>query len=294
MQKIICYLAIACIISGGFYATVIAPRLTIRVPDDWSFEAEYLGDLVYIDPDQEVPPKPLVNVYSRSMRVVEWNRKQAVIEDIFETRDILTGAITWSTKLYFNVDPATGAILSYPGHPEATGAQYLMPRRTRKTSYPLFNYTLGLQALEFVREETINGLDVYVFSYRGMVDFTELTKMAEMPGGLGTASESIRIRSFDYYSEMWIEPRSGEIVHMADIDPGDYLVDAKSDKPLQLASIWSGSTTGNSDRKLVERAKSLLLLLDIHYRWVPGILLGAGFLLLTIIVLRTRFEKAGG
>lgn len=293
MRKIIYYVAIVSIISGGFYAMVVAPRLTIRIPDDWSFEAEYLGDLVYVDSDQEVPQKPLVNVYKRSMRVVEWNRKQAVIEDIFETRDVFTGEITWSTKLHFNVNPATGGILSYPGHPEATGAQYLMPRRTRKTSYPLFNYTLGLQTLEFVREEMLNDLNIYVFSYKGLVDFTELTKSAEHTGALGTVPENIRIQSFDYYSEIWIEPRSGEIVHMEDIDPGDFLVDAKSDKPLQLASIWSGSTTGNSDRKLVERAKSLLLILDIHYRWVPGILLGAGFLLLTTIALRKRFEKAG-
>ena len=179
MKYLFLIISLACIALSGIYTLVIAPSQTIRIPDDWSFEAEYLGDLVYIDPDQNIPDTATVNVYRRSMRVVEWEPDQAVIEDVFETKDVYSGQVTWSTTLRFNVNPEDGTIISHPGRPEATGMQYVLPRQTKKTDYEFFNYTLWPVTLNFEREDSLGGLDVYVFTYKGLIDFTELTRKAE-------------------------------------------------------------------------------------------------------------------
>lgn len=282
MKNIFLYTAIACIALAGLYALVIAPRKTIRIPQDWSFEAEYLGDLIYIDTDQQIPAKPMVNVYKRSMRVTTWSRSKAVIEDIFETKDVYSGQVTWSATLRFNVNPENGAILSHPGHPEAEGTQYVMPRNTEKMNYNFFNYTLWPFTLMFEREDSLSGLPVYVFTYKGLVDFTELTRLAEYTGGFKELPDNIKVQSFDYYMELWVEPRTGEIVRMVDIDPGDYWVDASTGKKIQLAAIWSGSTTGNTDLTLVDRVKTHLLLMDLHHRWIPLLLFGIGCSLIAV------------
>ena len=282
MKYLFLIISLACIALSGLYTLVIAPSQTIRIPDDWSFEAEYLGDLVYIDPEQNIPDTATVNVYRRSMRVVEWEPAQAVIEDVFETRDVYSGQVTWSTTLRFNVNPEDGTIISHPGRPEATGMQYVLPRQTKKTDYEFFNYTLWPVTLNFEREDSLGGLDVYVFTYKGLIDFTELTRKAEYAGEMEELPENIKIQSFDYYLELWVEPRTGEVVHMVDIDPGDYWVDGETGKKIFLAAIWSGATTGNTDLTLVERVKTHLFLLDVHHRWIPGVLFWIGCALLGV------------
>ncbi len=280
MKNTFLYSALLCIALAGLYALFIAPRFTIRIPQDWAFEAEYLGGLVYIDASQKIPEKPQVNVYKRSMKVVEWNRNRAIIEDVFLTRDVNSGELTWSSTLRFTVNPTTGAILSHPGHPEAVGAQYILPSNTQKRTYRSFNYALWPYSLEFEREDKVAGVEIYVFTYKGVLDFTELYKLAESVDALEGVPGDVKLMSFDYYNEIWVEPRTGEIVHMEDISPGDYWVDGTTGEKIKLVSIWSGLTTGNTDLRLMERVKTRLIMLDLHCRWVPGILLGLGCLFL--------------
>jgi len=269
----------------------IAPQKTLRVPKDWSMQAEYLGDLNYADENGVIPEKRDINVYKRNWFVKEWSSDRAVIRDIYKTYDIITGKITWAAELDFEVDPKTGKNLSYPGHPEAAGTYYFFPQNAAKQDYPAFESFLYPLTFKFDRIEKLAGLEIYVYRFRGDINFDEGYKGTdEYPGFKAPLGQTII--GFGVIKEIWVEPRTGEMVKLLEDSPGDYYTDVKTKKKIAGISAWKGETTGNTVELLVDRAKDIIFTLNLHRLWIPGVLFFSGVLLILLGVVRKKQVSA--
>lgn len=134
-----------------------------RVPEDWHFKAEYLGNSTRADTEGQLPEKRDISKYTRERIILEWSRDRALIEDRFTTRNIQTGKITFEFIIRLEVDPKTGKHLRYPNHPEISGHYYLFPRDVTKKIYSIADYMPNIFPVHFVQETIMEGLTVYEF-----------------------------------------------------------------------------------------------------------------------------------
>ncbi len=261
------------------------PNLTRRIPKDWSFEAEYLGNLVWAEAGEEFSHQKNLTLYQRLWKVREWQSDQAVIEDNYQIFDVQTGEMMWETKLHYRIDPGNGKIISYDKIPEATGLYYIFPQNVQRQDYTFFNSDLYPYTMQYQRTETRDGLDLYVFSFLGKIDFTRAYNLAYVSSTAGL-TEEYKFIVEDFYREIWVEPVTGELVHIIEDDPGDYLVDAATGEKKSLYAVWSGKTTGNTVNYLLKKAKKRHWQIRLYREWIPTILLAATlfFLAMTLLV----------
>lgn len=278
----------------GIWQMVFVDKLTVRIAEDWGFHAQYLGNLVYADDEGRIPRKKRLNLYQRDLEVVAWEPDRAVIRDRFTTIDVQNGNITWESTLDFTVDPVEAKIIHYENHPEATGLFYLFPAKAEQKDYHFFGYDLNPYVMRFHRQESRENVTLNVYRFQGRFDYTELYKRSYAEEGHRFLKGDERLICFDFFREYWVEPVTGEIVHVIEDDPGDYLVDATTGERLGIFAVWSGKFTGDTLKYLLQRAKKRLWLDRLYHWWIPGFLavnalffLGGGLLFL-------NREKGGG
>ena len=263
-------------------------HLTQRIPRDWSFEAEYLGNLVFADDKGQVHAQKNLTLYQRYWRVLEWQVDSATIEDIYKTIDVQSGEVTWETRLLFHVDSRNGKIIGYENHPEAKGRYYIFPQDVQQKDYDFFNYDLYPYTMQYQRTELREGITLYVFSFQGTINYTELFNLAYLtPDASPLGDYQIQVDNF--YREMWVEPVTGEIIHIIEDDPGDYLVDPISGDKERLYDIWSGKTTGNTVKHLLNRAKKRRWQIHLYRQWIPAVFL-SGALFFLALALFSQFK----
>ncbi len=277
------FLLIGCLllVLFGVWKSFWEKQLTLRIPQDWSYHAQYLGNVVFADENGIVPQEKQLNMYHRDFSLVSWEPNKAVIEDLYRVYDIQNGKSTWETKLYFTVDPESGKILSYPGHPEAAGLHYLFPQQTEKKTYIFFSYDLNPLPLEYQREENRDGVPLYVFSYAGPIDFTEIYMDAYV-GNDFTFPEGARLVSSDYYREIWVEPQTGRIVQFIEDSLGDNVLAPETNEKLATLSVWSGKYTGKTLKHHLQQAKNNVLQLKFFKYYLPYTLLFLGIFSLVV------------
>jgi len=275
-------LGVIFIAGAGIWRFFIADYWTIRIPKDWSFQAEYLGTTAYPDESGKLPEKHGINIYRKVLHVKEWSQEQVIIKESYSIYDIHTGAVTWEVKLEFTVNPETGKVLEHPGHPEAAGLYYLFPKNMKKIDYQHFNYYLNAYTLSYDREETVGGMPIYVYRFSGVLDFTEIYQGSdEFPGVIPPSGQRIK-SSNKFLNEFWVEPKTGEVVKIIEDGPVDYFVDVATGTRLQPVLAWSGKTTGNTVESLTQRVKEKLFLLQLHKWRLPGTFLFFGLACLFI------------
>ncbi|MFZ5760324.1 MAG: porin PorA family protein [Thermodesulfobacteriota bacterium] len=265
------------------------PRLTLRIPPGWSIQTEYLGNLLWADAQGNIDGPKNLNLYKRSFAVREWRPDRAVIEDLYQTIDVQSGAVTWETTIHFLVDPQTGTIISHDKHPEATGLFYVFPQNTEKSQYQFFNYDLYPYTMHYKRTEMLDGMEIYVFSFQGKLDFTDMFHAAYSNSPIPIGNR--RMITEDFYRELWVEPVSGELVRIIENDPGDYLVDPETGMGKMLYCVWSGKTTGNTVKHLLQLAKKRRWELEMFRVWLPALLLTAALLCLATATLFHLSER---
>ena len=140
MNKKFLILAIVLMVAAGGMFVFQNQTRSFRIAPDWSYDARFLGDLAYPDEQGNLPTSRDINVWERTMKVVEWTPDRAVISDEYTTLDINTGEVTWQVKSKFQVDPKTGKHLDSEAYPEAKGMYYTLPRNVEKKDYQMFNY----------------------------------------------------------------------------------------------------------------------------------------------------------
>ena len=273
------------LISFLAWKLVAEPHLTHRICKHWSFEAEYLGNLTWGSAEEKISPKKNLTLYKRSCKVSEWQFDRAVIDEIYQTFDVQTGEMTWESKLHFNIDPRNGKIISYDTIPEAKDLYYVFPQDVQQQDYGFFNSDLSPYTMQYQRTENRDGLDLYVFSFLGKMDFTTVYNLSYISPTAGLA-EKYNLIAEDFYRELWVEPVTGELVHIIEDDPGDYLVDAATGEKKRLYAVWSGKTTGNTVNYLLKKAKERRWQIRLYREWIPNTLLTATlfFLAMTLLV----------
>ena len=257
----------------------LVPRLTQRIPSEWTWKAEFIGITAFPDSQTgKLPEKDEINIYRRGMHIVsETDRPRAVlIEDTFDSLDPATGKKTFEYNSRSEVDPQTGLHLEK----EHLGDAYVFPRFTEKKTYQIRNSDIKGFPLAFQREEEIEGLQTYLFAYRGRAEYTETyAGTADFPGTVPEAGQEIRCGDDQFVIQMWIEPVTGEILKLDEgCLSGDYIYVKATNERLGVLARWAGATAGDDDAlraESISRDRSKLMWIT---RYIPVALLLSGLL----------------
>ena len=240
---------LACAVVWQF---VLARRWTQRLPRGWTTRSHYVGTATYPDSHTgRLPEGGELAQYERAQRVSsDAGRPRWVeFEDRYSVRDPTTGHVVFDYTTRDTLDPQTGA----HANQRHRGDVALFPRHVERRTYRFrSNYVTGIP-LTFEREDVVEGLPTYLFSYRGRLETTaSYTGSTGDLGGLRAApGQEVRCLDDQFYYRIWVEPTTGEQVKLEEGCPsGDYLHDVVSGRPVAALSRWTGVTAGDA---LIER-----------------------------------------
>jgi hypothetical protein len=260
-----------------------ARRWTQRLPPAWRAASHYSGTVRYADPRTgRIPDGDQIADYDRVEHLVEETGRPRWV--LFEERQVVheigTGTVVFEYATRDTVDPQSG------GHLAARyrGDVVVFPRAVQRTTYRLrSNYLKGIP-VSFEREDTLEGLPTYVFSYHGPAESTEsYAGTSDFPGVRAPAGQQIRCGDDRFYYRTWVEPRTGEQVKLEEGCPaGDYLVDVATGHRVAPVARWTGVTAGDA---LIERLAEVRGLRTRYLwasRYAPVTLVAVGVLLLAV------------
>lgn len=259
-----------------------------RIPPGWSWQSNFVGTLTPPDPQTgELPEEDVLAVYKRTIAIESGeNRPQSIVlEDELVIRDPITGEVTWRYTVHPKVDPATGRHLE----PQGTEDRIVFPRGVERRPYRLrMNYIEGVP-LSFRGEETVEGLDVWRFGYKGRGEYTDSYAGTEDYAGVPVEpGQEIRCADDQFTVFVWVEPLTGEVAKMAEhCLSGDYVFDIATGERGAAVLRWGGETAGIDVLGRVEwvRGERRRLLLR---RYMPFVLGGLALALGAAAVLVRR------
>ena len=278
------------------FATVwqfaLVPRLTERIPAGWSWKADFIGINTYANPQTgKLPEKDDTNIYQRGMHVVaDSDRPRSVLmEDTNLSRDPATGKKTWEYIYRAEVDPQTGAHLGK----EFLGDAWIFPRFVERKTYKFRNNYIEGLPVTFEREEEIEGVQTYLFAYRGRAEYTEsYAGTAEFPGIKPEPGQEIRCGGDQFVLEMWVEPVTGEILSLnEECLPGDHFYITATNERQGVISRWAGKTAGDDDIQRADRIRQERSKLLWTTRYIPSVLTVAGLLCFGLAFVPRKISK---
>jgi hypothetical protein len=276
---------------AGAWHFWLAPRWTMRIPHDWRLSARYLGTQTNADPKSGlVPVKDQFGTYDRQVRVVDardWPHS-VLLEDRYTVHDMNGGATLFDYTTHERVDPRTGAWSAGVHNSEIA----VFPRNVQRQTYVMrSNYLEGVP-LAFAGTDQIDGLDTYVFAYRGRGEYTNSYKgTAEVPGVPVEPGQEIRCADDQFYYRTWVEPRTGEQVKVEEGCPsGDFVYDIATNTRRAAVDRWNGVTAGGDLARRVSEVyneRRTFLWVSLYF---PVGLLGISAVLVAL-GLRSRHDK---
>ncbi|MCA1592010.1 MAG: DUF3068 domain-containing protein [Acidobacteria bacterium] len=270
----------------------LVPRLTERIPAGWQWESNYIGYQTYADPQTgQIPEKDVTGTYTHTVATVADTRRSGSVElyDRYVIHDITSGQVTYEYNYRAPVDPRTGAHLKE----EYRGDYFLFPRNVERKTYNLrFSYLKGIP-VTFQREEEVEGLNTYLFTYHGRGEYTESYAGTEMyPGTKVEPGQEIKCDDDQFVFKVWVEPLTGEMIKIEEsCYSNDYIYDIATGKQLAALDRWGGQTAGDdvvSRVETAERGRSKILW-QTHY--IPPGLFAAGLLCFSLVMLPVRSSK---
>jgi hypothetical protein len=245
------------LVAAGIGKYVAAPRYLLRIPPGWAWESSFIGNLTYADPQTGTfPEKDEVLVTERSLRSRPRDKRShaAQIQDRYTILHPQSGKKVWDYVLEVHVNAATGM------HEDAAhrGDYYVFPRHVSKGTYRLRQSYLKGIPLSFEAEETIDGLNTYVFSYHGPAEYTESYQgSAEFAGVPVAAGQEIRCADDQFFYRIWVEPLSGDTVKVAEsCVSGDSIYETRTGKLVKPVARWRGVIAGEDMARLVVKARA--------------------------------------
>ena len=264
----------------------VAPKLTLRIPSDWEWKVEFIGYQNWPDPATDEWTSDKLTLYEREAKAVRTKGNEAIIKDIYTSYDVMGKAITWQNDIEFAIDRNTGI---YIGDKEASGSRYyyVFPRHTKKKEYVLWQMYLKKVPFSFVKEDDVEGLKTYLFTFSGDTEYTEsYTGSDKYPGIL--VEEGQEIRSGDEFTiNYWVEPVSGYIVKTEEIGAEDYIVNSRTKERISKVAKWGGKTTGDWVVTLLAKAEAEKKRIIFIEKYIP-----VGFCFLALILFLTTILGA--
>ena len=266
----------------GFTAVwqfALAPRLTQRIPSGWSWKIDYIGFQTYPDPQTgQIPEKDVSTTYSQSIKIVPHSQRPGSVEldSNYSINDITTGQVSWEYELLALVNPQTGEHLK----PEYRGDYFVFPRNVEKKTYRLrFSYLKGVP-LAFQKEVDLEGLNTYLFAYRGRGEYTESYAGTEKYLGTKVKSgQEIKCADDQFTFRIWVEPLTGATIKIDEsCHSGDHVYDVATGAQLEGVSRWDGVTAGDDVITQVRSAGVERTRLLWFNRYLPSMFLLAGLL----------------
>lgn len=248
-----------------------------RLPPDWRWDSDFVGIATSPDPRTGTfPRRDTPSRYERRVAVTATARDGTAlrVRDAYMVRDPATQRKIYEYIYEADVDPQTGINLN----PESGGDYFVFPRNVQPRTYTLRNaYLKGIPAA-FQREEEVEGLRTYVFSYKGRGEYTEsYAGTADYPGVAVAPGREIRCKDDQFAFRVWVEPVTGEIVKVAEsCFSGDYVHDKKSGRALEPVLIWSGDTVGQDVIRRAARIQDERSRILLFTRYLPLALLLLG------------------
>ncbi|MDX6530238.1 MAG: hypothetical protein QOH41_2528 [Blastocatellia bacterium] len=279
----------------GFTAVwqfALAPRWTQRIPLTWSWKTHYIGFQTYVDPQTgKMPEKDVSTTYSQSISIVPNSAKPGRVEldSKYLINDITSGQVSWEYEYFAPVNPQTGEHLK----PEYQGDYFVFPRNVEKKIYRLrFSYLKGIP-LAFQKEVDVEGLNTYLFAYRGRGEYTESYAGTEKYQGTKVKSgQEIKCADDQYFFKIWVEPLTGATIKIEEgCHSGDYVYDIATGAQDEAISRWDGATAGDDVIDQVKSAGAERTRLLWINRYLPLMFLSAGLLCFVCAWLPVNFTK---
>ena len=291
-NKIFIVAGLALLSFTAFWQFVLVPRWTDCIPAGWSWEADFIGLNAYPDPKTgKMPEQDVTGTYTHTITIIPNTRRAGSLEldDRFRIEDVVNGKVTWEYNYRAPVDPRTGAHLKA----EYRGDYFVFPRDVERKTYKLrFSYLKGIP-LAYQRDEPVEGLDTYLFTYRGRGEYTEsYAGTPEFPGTKVQPGQEIKCADDQLVFKTWVEPVTGEMIKVEEsCNSNSYVYDIASGKQLQAVDRWGGVTAGDDVVNRVETVGRERARLLQRNRYIPFSLLVAGLICFGLVMLPKRLSK---
>jgi hypothetical protein len=252
--KILIIAGFSLLVFTAVWHFALAPRLTQRIRTGWSWETKYVGTQTYANAQTgQLPEKETTTTYSQLTKIVPNSEKPDSVEldNRYVIYDITNGKVSYEYKYTAPVNPQTGEHLKE----EYRGNYFLFPKNVEKKTYNLrFSYLKGVP-VAFQKEVEIEGLNTYLFAYRGRGEYTEsYAGTEEFPGVKVKPGQEIKCADDQFIFKVWVEPLTGGIIKVEEsCYSGDYVYDIATGKQLEAVDRWGGTTDGED---VVNRVKS--------------------------------------
>jgi hypothetical protein len=286
MRRSYVFLAIALAALAVVWNLSLAPRWTRRVPRNAVFTTNYVG--THTNADSLTGIVPVHDALSTYVRIVvvkdaaDWPRS-LTLEDKYSARNIETGMVDYEYITTERIDPETGALAEGPHKGEIV----LFPRNVQQRNYTMrSNYIPGL-LLKFSGVREIGGLETYLFSYKGPIEYAAAyVGTSETPGIKLLPGQDIRCADENFYYRIWVEPRTGVQVQVEEgCLSGDFVYDKATGTQVSAIDRWNGVSAGSTlSSGITEIYNARRVYLSALY--LPGILLIGSLTVLAIGRLR--------
>ena len=228
-----------------------------RIPRDWRWESKFVGISTFADPKTgEIPKTDTPAFFVRNIEQQQQAGRPAVVvlRDTYAILDPVTKKPTWEYIVEARVNPGTGEhVLA-----EFSGEYYLFPRDVSRKTYKMrFSYLKGLP-LAFIHQESVEGLETYLFAYMGRGEYTESYAGTDQYAGVKVQpGQEIRCADDQFSLQLWVEPLTGEIVKWSEsCRSGDEIADVKTGKHVAWTQRWAGETAGSDVQRLAASVKA--------------------------------------
>jgi len=238
--------AIALTALAAIWNFSLAPGWTRRVPRNAVFDAQYVGTHTNADPQTGIVlVHDALSTYERlvvAKDASDWPRS-LILEDKYSVRNIETGLVDFEYIATEQIDPETGAWAEGPHKGEIV----FFPRNVQQRNYTMRSSYLPGLLLKFSGVREIGGLETYLFSYKGPIEYAAVYGgTAETPGVKLLPGQDIRCADDNFYYRIWIEPRTGIQVQVEEgCLSGDFVYDKATGNKISAIDRWNGVSAGS-------------------------------------------------
>lgn len=285
LRPILLIIGVLALTGALFVRFVSYPQYAQRIPPGWSWDVNFIGTNSYPDPDTGELTIDSVSIYVRTIEIIDGSAPagSVLLRDTYEVSDLDTGQVSWIYPFTAPVNPATGAHTT----PEYEGDIFVFPRNVQKQPYSFRAGSYEGLEVAFEREEVIESVTTYVFSYQGFAEYTAsyLNAQGELP--LIEDGQEVRCGDDTLNLRMWVEPITGEIVKFEEsCTDGDWIYNSATGEKVEPLGTWAGATTGDTVIRRLNDVANQRNTLQLTSVIVPIVLLviGVGALLIGLMM----------